>query len=68
MTKKKFEIILDILMILSGLAGAIGASVTHTKPLALLILGGLRWTGERRPEVDLYPAQLKIRFEREAAK
>ena len=25
--------------------------------------GGLRWTGERRPEVDLYPAQMKIRFE-----
>lgn len=26
--------------------------------------GGLRWTGRRRPQVDLYPAQLKIRFER----
>ena len=26
--------------------------------------GGLRWTGKRRPEVDLYPAQLKIRFEK----
>lgn len=26
--------------------------------------GGLRWTGKRRPEVDLYPAQLKFRFER----
>lgn len=26
--------------------------------------GGLRWTGRRRPEVDLYPAQMKIRFER----
>jgi len=25
--------------------------------------GGLRWTGARRPEVDLYPAQMKIRFE-----
>lgn len=25
--------------------------------------GGLRWTGRRRPEVDLYPAQMKIRFE-----
>lgn len=25
--------------------------------------GGLRWTGKRRPEVDLYPAQLKIKFE-----
>ena len=28
--------------------------------------GGLRWTGRRRPEVDLYPAQMKIRFERTA--
>ena len=27
--------------------------------------GGLRWTGRRRPEVDLYPAQMKIRFEKE---
>lgn len=27
--------------------------------------GGLRWTGKRRPEVDLYPAQMKIRFEQE---
>lgn len=25
--------------------------------------GGLRWTGVRRPEVDLYPAQYKLRFE-----
>ena len=25
--------------------------------------GGLRWTGERRPEVDLYPAHMKLRFE-----
>ena len=22
-----------------------------------------RWTGKRRPEVDLYPAQMKLRFE-----
>lgn len=27
--------------------------------------GGLRWTGSRRPEVDLYPAQMKLRFEKE---
>ena len=26
--------------------------------------GGLRWTGKRRPEVDICPAQMKIRFER----
>lgn len=25
--------------------------------------GGLRWTGKRRPEVDLYPAQMKLRWE-----
>ena len=25
--------------------------------------GGLRWTGKRRPEVDLYPAQMKMRYE-----
>ena len=25
--------------------------------------GGKRWTGLRRPEVDLYPAQMKMRFE-----
>ena len=25
--------------------------------------GGLRWTGKRRPVIDLYPAQMKIRFE-----
>ena len=25
--------------------------------------GGLRWTGKRRPQVDLYPAQMKIKWE-----
>lgn len=25
--------------------------------------GGKRWTGVRRPKVDLYPAQMKLRFE-----
>lgn len=25
--------------------------------------GGLKWTGKRRPEVDLYPEQYKLRFE-----
>lgn len=28
--------------------------------------GGLRWSGKRRPEVDLCPAQMKMRFEKEA--
>ena len=26
---------------------------------------GLRWTGRSKPEVDLYPAQMKLRFEKE---
>ena len=26
--------------------------------------GGLRWTGKRRPKTDLYPAQMKLRFEK----
>lgn len=26
--------------------------------------GGLRWTGKRRPMVDLYPAQMKQRYEK----
>lgn len=25
--------------------------------------GGLRWTGKRKPSVDLYPAQMKLRYE-----
>ncbi len=27
--------------------------------------GGLQWTGRRRPEVDLYPQQMKLRFQKE---
>ena len=26
--------------------------------------GGKRWTGERRPAVDLYPPQMKLRYEK----
>ena len=26
--------------------------------------GGKRWTGQRRPAVDLYPAQMKLRYEK----
>lgn len=29
--------------------------------------GGLRWTGRRKPTVDLYPAQMKLRFEVESS-
>ncbi len=27
--------------------------------------GGLQWTGRRRPEVELYPQQMKLRFQQE---
>lgn len=30
--------------------------------------GGKHWTGKRRPEVDLYPAQMKLKFEIEERK
>ncbi len=26
--------------------------------------GGKRWTGQRKPAVDLYPAQMKLRYEK----
>ena len=41
-----------------------GASLRATGWKCVGQAGGLRWTGKRRPEVDLYPAQMKIRFER----
>ena len=27
--------------------------------------GGKRWTGQRRPAADLYPAQMKLRYEKQ---
>ena len=30
--------------------------------------GGLRWTGKRKPAADLYPAQLKLRYEKALTK
>ena len=29
------------------------------------LAGGERWTGQRRPAVDLYPPQKKLRYEKE---
>ena len=29
------------------------------------LAGGKRWTGQRRPAVDLYPAQMKLRYEKQ---
>ena len=29
------------------------------------LAGGKRWTGSRRPAADLYPAQMKYRYEKQ---
>lgn len=42
-----------------------GASVRAAGYKCVGQAGGLRWTGKRRPGVDLCPAQMKLRFERE---
>ncbi len=42
-----------------------GASLKASGYKCIGQAGGLRWTGKRRPEVDLYPAQMKLRFEKE---
>jgi hypothetical protein len=41
-----------------------GASVKAAGYKCVGKAGGLRWTGKRRPEVDLCPAQMKLKFER----
>ena len=42
-----------------------GASLKASGYKCIGKCGGLRWTGKRKPEVDLYPAQMKLRYERE---
>lgn len=42
------------------------AAAVNGKIVGVVIVGrpvSKRWTGVRRPEVDLYPAQMKMRFE-----
>lgn len=41
-----------------------GASVKAAGYTCVGEAGGLRWTGKRKPSVDLCPAQMKLRFER----
>ena len=41
-----------------------GASLRASGYKCIGKCGGLRWTGKRKPEVDLYPAQMKFRYER----
>lgn len=44
-----------------------GASVKAAGYKCVGKAGGLRWTGKRRPQVDLCPAQMKLRFEKTEA-
>lgn len=41
-----------------------GASVKAAGYKCVGEAGGLRWTGKRKPKVDLCPAQMKMKFER----
>lgn len=41
-----------------------GASVKAAGFKCVGEAGGLRWTGKRKPSVDLCPAQMKLKFER----
>ncbi|QNK41851.1 XF1762 family protein [Caproicibacter fermentans] len=42
-----------------------GASVKAAGYKCVGEAGGLRWTGKRKPSVDLYPEQMKLKFEKE---
>lgn len=42
-----------------------GASVRAAGFRCAGLAGGKRWTGKRRPPADLYPPQMKYRYERE---
>lgn len=41
-----------------------GASLRATGWTCAGLAGGKRWTGSRRPAADLYPAQMKYRYEK----
>ena len=38
---------------------------TALRAIHMAQAGGLRWTGKRRPTVDLYPAQMKLKWVQE---
>lgn len=45
-----------------------GASLRAAGWTCAGLAGGKRWTGSRRPAADLYPAQMKYRYEKVAKK
>lgn len=47
------------------LASEDGASLRAAGWNCVGLAGGLRWSGERKPEQDLYPAEMKLRYEKE---
>lgn len=48
------------------LASEDGASLRAAGWKCAGLAGGLRWTGQRKPAQDLYPAEKKLRYEKEA--
>lgn len=49
------------------LASEDGASLRAAGWHCAGLAGGLRWTGERKPARDLYPAEKKLRYEKEVS-
>ena len=49
------------------LASEDGASLRAAGWNCAGLAGGLRWTGKRKPQQDLYPAEQKLRYEKEAS-
>ena len=47
------------------LASENGASLRAAGWMCAGQAGGLRWTGKRKPREDLYPAEMKLRYEQE---
>jgi len=47
------------------LASEDGASLRAAGWTCAGLAGGLRWTGKRKPEDDLYPPEMKLRYEKE---
>lgn len=48
---------------LCHMTGGLLSKTNYTAQEMISAAEDYRWTGRRRPEVDLYPAQMKLRFE-----
>ena len=63
-TMVKFSITGDVKMITYILDTENGASLRAAGWKCAGIAGGKRWTGSRKPATDLYPPQMKYRYEK----